>query len=131
MGDPERAALLRAFDSNWITTMGAEVDGFEADMVEFCGADAAVALSSGTAALHLALLLHDVGSGDEVWVSTFTFIAPANAVRYVGADLRFIDSERDTWNMDPELLEAALKGAAPDQASHNSRTDTPTPSPKL
>jgi pyridoxal phosphate-dependent aminotransferase EpsN len=98
--------------SGWIAPLGAEVDGFEADMVEFCGADAAVALSSGTAALHLALLLHDVGSGDEVWVSTFTFIAPANAVRYVGADLRFIDSERDTWNMDPDLLGQALEDAA-------------------
>jgi len=112
VGEPEREALLRAFDSNWITTMGAEVDGFEADMVAFTGTDAAVALASGTAALHLALLLHDVGPGDEVWVSTFTFVAPANAVRYVGADLRFVDSERDTWNMDPDLLDAALDDAA-------------------
>jgi dTDP-4-amino-4,6-dideoxygalactose transaminase len=112
VGDAERAALLRAFDSNWITTMGAEVDAFEVEIAEFTGADAAVALSSGTAALHLALLLHDIGPGDEVWVSTFTFVAPANAVRYVGADLRFIDSERDTWNMDPDLLEQALEDAA-------------------
>jgi len=103
--------MLRAFDSNWITTMGAEVDGFEADVVAFTGAEAAAALSSGSAALHLALLLHGVGPGDEVWVSTFTFVAPANAARYVGADLRFVDSERSTWNMDPDLLESALADA--------------------
>jgi dTDP-4-amino-4,6-dideoxygalactose transaminase len=112
MSGDERDRLLAAFDSNWITTMGAEVDGFEADVVAFTGAEAAVALASGTAALHLALLLHGVGPGDEVWVSSFTFVAPANAVRYVGASLRFIDSERDTWNMDPDLLGDALEAAA-------------------
>ena len=74
--------------------------------------EAAVALASGTAALHLALLLHGVQPGDEVWVSTFTFIAPANAARYLGAELRFIDAERTTWNMDPDVLEDALERAA-------------------
>jgi dTDP-4-amino-4,6-dideoxygalactose transaminase len=112
MSGDERGRLIAAFDSNWITTLGAEVDGFEADVVEFTGVEAAVALSSGTAALHLALLLHGIGPGDEVWVSDLTFIAPANAVRYVGADLRFIDSERETWNMDPDLLADALAEAA-------------------
>lgn len=112
MSGDERERLLAAFDSNWITTMGAEVDGFEADVVDFTGVEAAVALASGTSALHLALLLHDVGPGDEVWVSDLTFIAPANAVRYVGASLRFIDSERETWNMDPELLAEALADAS-------------------
>lgn len=112
MSGDERERLLAAFDSNWITTLGAEVDGFEADVVAFTGAEAAVALTSGTAALHLALLLHGVGPGDEVWVSTFTFIAPANAARYVGASLRFVDSERETWNMDPDLLAEALADAA-------------------
>lgn len=112
MSGSERERLIAAFDSNWITTLGAEVDGFEADVVEFCGAEAAVALSSGTAALHLALLLHGIGQGDEVWVSTLTFVAPANAVRYVGASLRFVDSETETWNMDPDLLESALADAA-------------------
>lgn len=112
MSGDERERLLATFDSNWITTMGAEVDGFEADVVAFTGAEAAVALGSGTAALHLALLLHGVGPGDEVWVSTFTFVAPANAALYVGASLRFVDSERDTWNMDPDLLAAALDEAA-------------------
>lgn len=112
MSGDERERLLAAFDSNWITTMGAEVDGFEADVVDFTGAEAAVALASGTAALHLALLLHGIGPGDEVWVSDLTFIAPANAVRYVGASLRFIDSEPETWNMDPDLLADAMSEAA-------------------
>ncbi len=112
VGALERDALLRAFDSNWITPLGPEVDAFEAEICELTGADAAAALASGTAGLHLALLLAGVGAGDEIWVSTLTFIAPANAVTYVGATLRFIDSELETWNMDPELLEAALKGAA-------------------
>lgn len=112
MTDLERNALMAAFDSNWITTMGAEVDGFEADVAAFTGIEAAVALASGTAALHLALLLNDVGPGDEVWVSTLTFVAPVNAVRYVGADLRFIDSETTTLNMDPDLLESELESAA-------------------
>lgn len=112
MSGNERDRLLAAFDSNWITTLGAEVDGFEQDVVEFCGAEAAVALASGTAALHLALLMLGVGPGDEVWVSTLTFVAPANAARYLGASVRFVDSERETWNMDPVLLEEALAAAA-------------------
>ena len=112
MSADDRTRLMAAFDSNWITTLGAEVDGFEADVVDACGVEAAVALASGTAALHLALLLHGVTAGDEVWVSTFTFVAPANAARYLGADLRFVDSETITWNMDPDLLEDALERAA-------------------
>jgi len=112
MSGDELERLVAAFESNWITTLGEEVDGFEADVVEHTGAEAAVALASGTAALHLALRLVGVRPGDEVWVSTFTFVAPANAARYLGASLRFIDSERDTWNMDPELLESALAEAA-------------------
>ena len=112
MTDDERSALLRAFDSNWITTLGPEVDAFEAEVAAFSGATAAVAVSSGTAGLHLALLLAGVGAGDEVWVSSFTFVAPANAVRYVGAGLRFVDSERETWNIDPALLSESLDDAA-------------------
>ena len=112
MSGDELQRLTAAFESNWITTLGEEVDGFEADVVGFTGVDAAVALASGTAALHLALRLVGVEPGDEVWVSTFTFIAPANAARYLGASLRFIDSERETWNMDPDLLESALATAA-------------------
>ena len=112
MSGDERERLLSAFDSNWITTLGAEVDGFEREMVQYTGTPAAVALSSSTATLHLALLLAGVGAGDEVWVSPFTFAAPANTVRYTGADLRFVDSERSTWNLDPLLLEEALAEAA-------------------
>lgn len=112
VGAVEREALLRAFDSRWITPLGPEVDAFEAEICDLTGAEAAAALSSGTAALHLALLLAGVGPADEVWVSTLTFVAPANAVRYVGADLRFIDSERETWNMDPEVLSGELEAAA-------------------
>ncbi|MFZ4432514.1 MAG: DegT/DnrJ/EryC1/StrS family aminotransferase [Microthrixaceae bacterium] len=112
MSGDERERLLAAFDSNWITTLGAEVDGFEADVMAFTGAPAAVALSSGTAALHLALLVCGIGPGDEVWVSSLTFAAPANAVAYTGASLRFIDSDRTTWNLDPGLLEAELERAA-------------------
>ncbi|MFM7068307.1 MAG: DegT/DnrJ/EryC1/StrS family aminotransferase [Actinomycetes bacterium] len=108
MSGSERERLIAAFDSNWITTLGAEVDGFEADVCAYTGAPAAVALSSGTAALHLALLLAGVGSGDEVLVSSLTFAAPANAVTYVGAVPTFVDCEPQTWNMDPELLEATL-----------------------
>lgn len=111
MSGDERARLLAAFDSNWITTMGSEVDGFERDVAALCGAEAAVALASGTAALHLALMHVGAGPGDEVWVSDLTFAAPANAVSYVGAQLRLIDSERETWNMDPDVLDDALDQA--------------------
>jgi dTDP-4-amino-4,6-dideoxygalactose transaminase len=112
MSGTERDRLIAAFDSNWITTLGAEVDGFEADVCAFTGAEAAVALSSGTAALHLALLLAGVQAGDEVLVSSLTFAAPANAVTYLGAVPTFVDCERETWNMDPELLEATLADRA-------------------
>jgi dTDP-4-amino-4,6-dideoxygalactose transaminase len=112
VGETERAALLRAFDSGWITPLGPEVDGFESDLCAFTGAEAAAALSSGTAGLHLALLLAGVQPGDEVWLPSLTFVAPANAATYVGAKLRFLDSERRTWNLDPDLLEAELESAA-------------------
>ncbi|MCO5321157.1 MAG: aminotransferase class I/II-fold pyridoxal phosphate-dependent enzyme [Microthrixaceae bacterium] len=112
VGETEREALLRAFDSNWITPLGPEVDAFEAEICGFTGAHAAAALVSGTAALHLALILAEVGPGDEVWVSDLTFVAPVNAARYVGAELRFIDSEWATWNMDPDLLANELVSAA-------------------
>lgn len=112
MGDSERDAILRAFDSNWITTLGPEVDAFESEVCEFTDAPAGAAVVSGTAALHLALNLAGVGTGDEVWVSTLTFIAAANAVVYTGAGLRFVDSEWDTWNMDPDLLATELEAAA-------------------
>lgn len=116
MSGDERDRLVAAFDSNWITPLGPEVNGFEEELATFVEAPAAAALVSGTAALHLALLLAGVGPGDEVIVPTLTFIAPASAVRYVGATLRFVDSERETWNMDPELLDQALSTGKPPAA---------------
>lgn len=104
VGSLEREALLRAFDSGWIAPVGPELAGFEADLAAYVGWPGVVAMSSGTAALHLALSVHGVGAGDDVLVSTFTFAATANAVAYTGATPRFIDSDTATWNMSPELL---------------------------
>lgn len=112
MSDQERAFLLGAFDSNWIAPLGPEVDSFEQDLANRVGVRDAAALSSGTAALHLALLLLEVAPGDEVWTSSLTFVATANAIRYAGATPVFIDSERESWNMDPTLLREALRRAS-------------------
>jgi len=112
MSDQERTLLLAAFDSNWIAPLGPQVDGFERDLAKRVGVHDAAALNSGTAALHLALILLEVGAGDEVWTSTLTFAATANAIRYVGATPVFIDSERESWNMDPALLHEALREAS-------------------
>jgi pyridoxal phosphate-dependent aminotransferase EpsN len=106
----ERELLLQAFDSNWITTLGPEVDAFESEICALTGLGHAAALSSGTAALHLALLMLGAGPGDEVLCSDLTFVASANAISYVGASPVFIDSERASWNMDPGLLEEELRG---------------------
>jgi dTDP-4-amino-4,6-dideoxygalactose transaminase len=112
MGSHERNALLAAFDSNWIAPLGPEIDAFERELADRIGVHDAAALSSGTAALHLALILLEVGPGDEVWTATLTFAATANAIRYVGATPVFIDSERESWNMDPALLGEALSDAS-------------------
>ena len=112
MSQFERTLLLDAFDSNWIAPLGPHVDAFETEFANTVGAGEAVALSSGTAALHLALTLLGVGRGDEVLTSTFTFVATANAITYVGATPVFIDSDRETWNMDPELLALELQACA-------------------
>jgi pyridoxal phosphate-dependent aminotransferase EpsN len=104
--------LTDALTSGWIAPLGPHVDAFEREMCARIGVPHALALASGTAALHLALAVLDVGPGDEVWVSTLTFAATANAVRYVGATPVFVDSERATWNMDPALLAGALAEAA-------------------
>jgi dTDP-4-amino-4,6-dideoxygalactose transaminase len=112
VSDLERDLLLEAFDSNWIAPVGPQIDSFEREIASYIGAAHAVALSSGTAALHLALLLLGVGPGDEVVVPTFTFVASANAVRYVGAQPVFVDSEPATWNIDPALLRAELEDRA-------------------
>jgi dTDP-4-amino-4,6-dideoxygalactose transaminase len=104
VGDDERRMLLDAFDSNWIAPLGPHVDAFEEEFAARVGVDHAVALSSGTAALHLALLLVGVGAGDEVLVPSFTFVATANAVVYLGARPVFVDCAPDTWTMDPGLV---------------------------
>jgi dTDP-4-amino-4,6-dideoxygalactose transaminase len=104
----ERELLLQAFDSNWITTLGPHVDAFEKEICEKIGIKNSVALVSGTAALHLALLILGVEQGDEVLCSNLTFAASANAVTYLGARPVFIDSHPTTWNMDPELLSEEL-----------------------
>ena len=103
-GPDERELLLDAFDSNWIAPVGPHVDAFEREVASRTGVEHAVALSSGTAALHLALLVHGVGPGDEVWLPTLTFVASANAVRYVGAEPVFVDVCPDTWTIDPALV---------------------------
>ncbi len=109
MGTNERKYLIDAFDSNWIAPLGPHVDGLEAEMVKVVGTKHAVALSSGTAALHLAMLLLGVQPGDDIVTSSFTFVATANAIKYCHANPVFIDSDRKTWNMDPNLLEDELK----------------------
>ncbi|HET6347121.1 MAG TPA: aminotransferase class I/II-fold pyridoxal phosphate-dependent enzyme, partial [Myxococcota bacterium] len=112
VGATERQLLLAAFDSNWIAPLGPDVDAFEREMCEVLGGGAAVALSSGTAALHLALHCMGVGPGDEVLVSTATFAASANAVKYCGATPVFIDSTPRTWTLDPGLLAEELAACA-------------------
>ncbi len=111
VGPAERDALTRAFDGGWIAPLGPEVDGFEAELAIATGRGHGVALSSGTAALHLALVNAGLGTGDRVAVQSLTFAASANAVKYVGAEPVFIDSEEASWNMDPDLLAEALQAA--------------------
>ncbi|MCD0459871.1 DegT/DnrJ/EryC1/StrS family aminotransferase [Roseiconus lacunae] len=109
MAAEARANLLRAFDSNWVAPVGPDLDAFEREFAEYVGSQYAVAVSSGTAALHLALRLAGVGPGDFVPVSTLTFVAPANAIRYTGATPIFVDSEWESWNMDPAKLRQTLE----------------------
>lgn len=108
VGSLERDAIVRAFDSGWIAPTGPEVDAFERDVIALTGWHGAVALSSGTAGLHLALLQVGVGPGDVVLTSTFTFVATANAIRYCGAEPVFIDSETTSWNLSAELVTRAI-----------------------
>ena len=106
----EQKFVQEAFDTNWVVPLGPNVNGFEKDLEEFVGQNKrVVALSAGTAAVHLALLNCGVGPGDEVLVQSFTFCASSHPITYLGATPVFIDSEKDTWNMDPELLEEAIK----------------------
>ena len=108
MGDRELAFVKEAFDTNWIAPVGPHVDAFEREFCKVVGAGHAAAVSSGTAALHLALRLIGVESGDEVFCSTLTFIATASPIAYLGGKPVFVDSDRTTWNINPELLREAL-----------------------
>ncbi len=109
MGGTEQKYVQEAFDSNWIAPLGPNVNGFEKDLALYTGAKAASVLSSGTAAIHLALILLGIKPGDEVLVSSFTFSASVNPIVYLGATPVLIDSEPETWNMSPKLLEEAIK----------------------
>ena len=114
----EQKYIQEAFDTNWVVPLGPNVNGFEEDLRQFVTSPCpstvgegkeVVALSSGTAAVHLALIACGVGPGDEVIVQSFTFCASSHPITYLGATPVFVDSERDTWNMDPALLEEAIK----------------------
>jgi dTDP-4-amino-4,6-dideoxygalactose transaminase len=109
VSDIERKLLLAAFDANWVAPVGPDLDAFEAQVAEQVGVRHAVALSSGTAALHLALTAAGVRRGDTVLVPSFTFAASANAVMYLGAQPVFLDSSADTWNVDPRLVAEELR----------------------
>jgi dTDP-4-amino-4,6-dideoxygalactose transaminase len=109
MGGREQFYVKDAFETNWIAPLGPNVDGFEKQLQDYLGIDHAAALSSGTAALHLALILAGVQQGDYVLCSSFTFSASANPIVYQGASPVFIDSEVNSWNMDPVLARQALK----------------------
>lgn len=114
MSGKEMDYIQEAFDTNWVVPMGPNVNGFEKDLEDFVNSGAepcgksVVGLSAGTAAVHLALLASGVGPGDEVLVQSFTFCASSHPVTYLGATPVFIDSEKDSWNMDPALLETAI-----------------------
>ena len=112
VGERERERLLQAFDSGWIAPAGPDLPAFEAEVAALTGRRRAVAVGSGTAALHLALLAAGVGPGDEVLVPSFTFAASANPVVHAGAEPVFVDSSPGTWTLDPELVTQELRRAA-------------------
>lgn len=108
MGKKEQENIAQAFATNWIAPLGPFVDQFERDICTFTGSRNAAALSSGTAALHLSLILNGIQPNDIILCPTFTFSATVNPVLYMGAEPVFIDSEKDSWNMSPELLKTAI-----------------------
>lgn len=108
MSGKEQKYIQEAFETNWIAPLGSNVDGFEHDVCDYTGAKHGAALSSGTAAIHLALKLCGVGVDDYVICQSFTFVATANAIMYEKAIPIFVDSEQDTWGMDPKLMEKAI-----------------------
>ncbi|MDE5998942.1 MAG: aminotransferase class I/II-fold pyridoxal phosphate-dependent enzyme, partial [Bacteroidaceae bacterium] len=116
MSGKEQQYIQEAFDTNWVVPLGPNVNAFEDDLAAFVNRNGQkplskeiVALSAGTAAVHLALVMLGVGQGDEVICQSFTFAASANPIVYQGATPVFVDSEKDTYNMDPQLLEDAIK----------------------
>ena len=111
MSGNEQKYINDAFETNWIAPLGPNVDAFEKEVAAYVGIGGAVAVSSGTAAIHLALRLLDVVKGDKVFCSSLTFVASANPIVYQGAEPIFIDSEPETWNMSPQALECALQDA--------------------
>ena len=109
MGGREQEFIKEAFDTNWVVPLGPNVNAFEQELAAYVGQDRhVVALSAGTAAIHLGLVQLGVKAGDEVICQSFTFAASANPVTYLGATPVFVDSEKDTWNMAPEFLEKAI-----------------------
>ena len=109
MGENEIKYIQEAFEANWISPVGPNIEAFEQALVNYSGARYAAALSSGTAAIHLALIMLGVERGDEVICSSFTFVGSCNPIIYQGATPIFIDAEEETWNMDPVLLEEAIE----------------------
>ena len=109
MGDKEKVYVAEAFETNWVAPLGPNVDAFEEQLSKNLGVNGVVSLNSGSAALHLALNMLDVKTGDIVLCQSFTFAASAFPITYCNATPVFIDSEEDTWNMDPDLLEKAIK----------------------
>ena len=112
LGTDEIVLVQEAFANNWVSPLGPHVDAFEQEMAARHGVAAAVALSSGTAALHLALIVQGVGRGDTVWCASLTFCGSANPIAYVGATPVFVDCERQSWNIDPALVAQGLDDAA-------------------
>jgi dTDP-4-amino-4,6-dideoxygalactose transaminase len=108
MSGNEMKYIQEAFNQNWVAPLGPNVDAFEKILAQYCSVEHSAALSSGTAGLHLALIMLGISSGDEVIVSTFTFSATVNPIVYQGATPILVDSEPETWNMDPELLNIAI-----------------------
>ena len=105
----EREYVKNVFDSNWVAPAGPQIDDFELALSNISDNFHITALSSGTAAIHLALILSGVKRGDNVICSSFTFSASANPIKYIGANPIFVDSEQETWNMCPDLLNRAIK----------------------
>jgi dTDP-4-amino-4,6-dideoxygalactose transaminase len=110
MGGNEINFIKETFDQNWIAPLGPNVDNFEKFLENYTGVKQVAALSSGTASIHLALIILGIESGDEVIMSSFTFSATVNPIVYQGATPILVDSEPETWNMSPGLLEIAIKG---------------------